>query len=78
MADELRVAEESCCAVVVGVKKCQRLLSEYQEGCVAEFEEFGQIIEVVQCRQGGCEASVATHAVTQTFRPKCRNKLLNH
>jgi hypothetical protein len=38
--DQFDVAEEGCCAVVVGVQEGQRLLLEDEEDCVGEFEVF--------------------------------------
>jgi len=47
VADELRVAEEGGRAVVVGVQEGEGLLFEEEEDGVDEFEEFGQVVELV-------------------------------
>jgi len=48
VADELRVAEEGGCAVVVGVEEGEGLLFEEEEDGVDEFEEFGQVVELCE------------------------------
>ena len=46
MAEELGVAEESGCAVVVGVEESERLLLEEEEAGVDQFEVLGQVVEL--------------------------------
>lgn len=52
MADKLGVAEESGSAMVVGVKKGQRLLLEHQKHGIDELEIFGQVIHLEQSASG--------------------------
>ena len=46
VAEELGVAEESGCTVVVGVEEGERLLFQEEEDGVEELEVFGQVVEL--------------------------------
>lgn len=51
VADQLGVAEESSCAMVIGMQESQWLLLQEQEAGIDQFEEFGEVVEIVQNNQ---------------------------
>lgn len=46
--DELRVGEQSGCAVVISMEEGQRLLLEDEKDRVEEFEKFGEMVQLRQ------------------------------
>lgn len=48
LSEQLRPAESSGCAVVVGVKECQWLLLQEEEHGVNQLNVFGDVVELIR------------------------------
>lgn len=57
--NQLCIAKDRRCAVVVAVKESQRLLLEEEENRVQEFEIFGEIGHIVQDHERLCPAAIS-------------------
>lgn len=77
VSNQLGIAEEGSCTMVIAVEESQRLLLEEQENGVKEFNIFGEIVQIVQNKKRlSPSTSVVTDAVEQAILPESRNQLL--
>jgi hypothetical protein len=78
VANELRVAEESGRAMVIGVEESERLLFEDEKDSIDEFEVFGQVIHIVEHNQSiGPTSIVATNGMENAVSRQFGEKLFD-
>ncbi|GAV30195.1 hypothetical protein PMKS-003704 [Pichia membranifaciens] len=78
VADDLRVAQQRGCPVVVGVEEEQLLSSEDQERRVEQLEELSQVVEVVETDQLLGERLAGADGVEEPVVVPDREHLLDH